>query len=252
MNTKTKTAESVVIHKSMAHIVSKAAKDGGYEFVLSDATVDRYGDIIDTEGWELDNFKNNPVALFNHNPNFPIGSWSNIGVKNKALRGTLNLAPEGTSERIDEIRRLIDANILRAVSVGFTPIDYTEYKDGSNYGYKYTKCELVETSLVSIPANPNALQVAKTLNISTATRELVFGEHAEKRTVASVKTPAVIVAKPVVRSLRAKSLDTRLLRMKSSLEGLGHNDSPLALGDDEELLTKLENLFASERQQQGR
>jgi hypothetical protein len=38
----------------------------------------------------------------------------------------------------------------------------------------YTKQELVECSLVAVPANPNALMVAKQLSISFATRSLVF------------------------------------------------------------------------------
>ena len=98
----------------------------GMEFVLSDETPDRLDDVIMSDGWELKHFKNNPIALFNHNSNFPIGKWSNLRVESKQLRGSLEIAPEGTSERIDEIRRLIEAGILRAVSVGFRPIEHKE------------------------------------------------------------------------------------------------------------------------------
>src|SRR5580765_8146113 len=42
------------------------------EYILSDATVDRYGDVVDSNGWLLDNFNKNPIALFNHNSDFPI------------------------------------------------------------------------------------------------------------------------------------------------------------------------------------
>jgi HK97 family phage prohead protease len=140
---------------------------------LSDATPDRYDDIIMSEGWELDNFKKNPIALFGHSGSFPIGKWKNIKIKDGALHGTLELAPVGTSDRIDEIHKLVDADILRAVSVGFTPLEYKERK-GDTYGMVYTKQELVECSLVAVPANPNALMVAKQLSISFATRSLVF------------------------------------------------------------------------------
>src|SRR5262249_40017878 len=131
-------------------------------------------------GWELANFKKNPIALFAHMGSFPIGKWSNVRVEDNALQGTLTLAEEGVSDRIDEIIRLVDAGILKAVSVGFTPIEFEERK-GDTYGLVYTKQELVECSIVSVPANPNALQVAKALKISDATRKMVFGEHAEKR-----------------------------------------------------------------------
>jgi HK97 family phage prohead protease len=173
---KIKRVPEKVVHKT---VVSEETK--GLEFILSDATPDRYDDIIMTAGWELANFKKNPIALFAHSGSFPIGKWKSVRIEDNALRGTLDLAPEGTSDRIDEIRRLVDAGILKAVSVGFTPIAYEERK-GDTYGLVYTEQELVECSLVSVPANPNALQVAKELKISAGTQELVFGEHANKKT----------------------------------------------------------------------
>ena len=150
-----------------------ASKVAGLEFVLSDETPDRMGDVIMADGWELTNFQKNPIALFGHNSSFPIGKWKNLRVVDKQLRGFLEMAPAGTSERVDEIRKLIDADILRAVSVGFRP-KASRPRPESDYGVFFTKAELLETSLVSVPANPNALAVAKSLNISPATIDLVF------------------------------------------------------------------------------
>jgi HK97 family phage major capsid protein/HK97 family phage prohead protease len=150
----------------------------GMEFVLSDATADRYGDIIEASGWDLKNFKNNPVALFNHDANFPIGRWENLRVVKGQLRGHLQMAPRGTSSRIDELLNLIDAGILRAVSVGFLPKEHEPI--GKGHGSRYLKSELVETSLVSIPANPNALAVAKAFNTSRETLDVVFGKNASE------------------------------------------------------------------------
>src|SRR6516165_11962692 len=50
----------------------------------------------------------------------------------------------------------------------------------STFGSFFTKSELVETSLVSVPANPNALAIAKSLKISPATIDLVFAEQGNK------------------------------------------------------------------------
>jgi hypothetical protein len=36
------------------------------EFVLSDATVDRYGDVVEPSGWEPASLKGHVSALFNH------------------------------------------------------------------------------------------------------------------------------------------------------------------------------------------
>jgi HK97 family phage prohead protease/HK97 family phage major capsid protein len=164
--------------KAVAGVTNFKIKTGevlGEEFCLSDESVDRMGDVIEQSGWQLDNFNKNPVALFNHNANFPIGKWHNLHVKGKQLKGHLELAPEGTSERIDEIRRLVKAGILKAVSVGFKPLQYEAIdKDDPWGGQKFISQELVETSLVSVPANPNALAVARSLNVSRATLDLVF------------------------------------------------------------------------------
>ena len=157
-------------HKTHAGLVN------GMEFCLSDETPDRMGDVIMSSGWHIDSFRNNPIALWNHSSNFPIGTWENLRVDKvtRSLRGHLRLAPEGTSERIDEIRKLIDAGILRAVSVGFRSIASEPRRiDGKYLGEVYTKQELVETSLVSVPANPNALAIAKSL-VSADTFKLVF------------------------------------------------------------------------------
>src|SRR6266436_4639676 len=126
----------------------------GMEFILSDATPDRYDDVIEPDGWDLKNFNKNPIALFNHNSDFPIGRWESLRVKDGGLRGHLRMAPEGTSDRHDEIRRLIDAGILKAVSVGFRPIESASREDSKYGGMRYIRSELVETSLVSVPANP--------------------------------------------------------------------------------------------------
>jgi len=161
-------------------VIRKTHSDAGQqgmEFILSDATADRYDDSIVAEGWDLKNFVRNPIALFNHNSDFPIGRWEKLLVKDGALRGHLQVAPKGTSARIDEIRALIDAGILRAVSVGFRPIESEPIAESKYGGMRYLKSELVETSLVSVPANPNALAVAKSLKISDSTLGMVFAEH---------------------------------------------------------------------------
>jgi HK97 family phage prohead protease/HK97 family phage major capsid protein len=157
-------------------------RSGSLTYILSDATVDRYGDIIEPAGWQLDWFRKNPIALFNHNANAPIGTWRDIRVANDQLVAELEPAERGTSQRVDEILSLIEQDILRATSVGFRSIQSEPInpKDPFN-GTRYTEQELLETSVVSVPANPAALQVAKSLNISRETMTLVFGGQAVKR-----------------------------------------------------------------------
>jgi HK97 family phage prohead protease/HK97 family phage major capsid protein len=204
--------DGAVIHKT-----SHATKADGLDFVLSDETPDRYGDVISADGWTLDNFKKNPIALFGHNSSFPIGNWQGLHVKDGALRGHLQLAPAGTSERIDEIRKLVEAGILRAVSVGFVPIEKKtmDSKADDFFGpFKYLKQELVETSLVSIPANPNALAIAKSLKVSDDTIRMVFAKHGDKDTARQRQ------ARLTSRTSQGKPMSTLAQRIKDSEQRL--------------------------------
>jgi len=162
--------------------IRKAVANGGDgpEFVLSDATVDRYGDIVEPEGWDLSWFKSNPIALFGHDSKFPIGNWENVRVEGQKLLGRLKLAARGTSARIDELISLVEQGVLRAVSVGFIPRKSEPIDADKPYnGTRFLEQELIETSLVPVPANPAAIQVAKSLNVSPEIMTLAFGEQAE-------------------------------------------------------------------------
>jgi HK97 family phage prohead protease/HK97 family phage major capsid protein len=173
--------------------------DGALSYVLSDATVDRYGDIIEPDGWELTWFKQNPIALFNHNANAPIGTWRNIRVDAGKLMAELEPVAPGTTQLADDVRRLIEANVLRATSVGFQSIENVPIDPKNPWnGTRYLKQELLETSIVSVPANPAALQLARSLGISDDTITLAFGEHAVTRRDV-VKTGGQAVMKPLSR-----------------------------------------------------
>lgn len=165
-------------------VVRKAvARAGdGMNFVLSDATVDSYGDIVEPSGWDLERFKSNPIALFAHDHRFPIGVWENVRVEAGKLVATLKLAAKGTSQRIDELISLCEQGILRATSVGFLPRKYEPVDPKHPYdGTRFTEHELLETSIVAVPANPSALAKAKSMQISQETLSLAFGEQAELR-----------------------------------------------------------------------
>lgn len=202
-----------IIHKTVA------ARDG-LDFVLSDETVDRYGDIIEAAGWDLRNFKKNPIALFGHSSGFPIGTWSNVRVEGKRLVATLQLAAKGTSARIDELIALVEQGILRAVSVGFRPLE-SEPIDAKDPwgGQRYTKSELLETSLVSVPANPSALALAKSLNISDETLVLAFGEQADvkRRDLSATGKQAASNASDPARSREDRSSTSKDSKMPKTL-----------------------------------
>jgi HK97 family phage prohead protease len=207
--------------KDLCHKTHTGKTSEGLEYVLSDETPDRLGDVIMADGWDLTNFQKNPIALFGHNFNFPIGKWKNLRVVDNQLRGHLELAAAGTSPRIDEIRALINADILRAVSVGFVPKE-SRPRPESDIGVFFTKSELMETSVVAVPANPNALAIAKSLNISPATIDAVFagkGNGNDNRRRRSTGGQANI--KPLVRKgTTMQSFAPKITASEQRLNGL--------------------------------
>jgi HK97 family phage prohead protease len=144
-----------------------------FEFVLSDETIDRAGDIVRAKGWHLEDFEKNPVALYGHDHKDVIGRWENVRVTGKQLIGNLVLA---ATERGNEIKALIEQGILKAVSVGFQVLEYEPInKDQPWKGLDIKKAALHEVSVVAVPANPNALMLAKAqLAPETSTFESLF------------------------------------------------------------------------------
>jgi phage head maturation protease len=96
--------------------------------------------------------------LAQHNPEQPIGVWPQIEVKNGRLEALGEFAPEGVSELADEYCALAKAGVINAVSVGFIPLAREPIREG---GWRFMQWELVELSLVSVPANPNALVIER-------------------------------------------------------------------------------------------
>lgn len=190
-----------------------AMRGDGLEFVMSDDTVDTYGDVIEPAGWDLRWFKKNPIALFSHDSRLPIGTWESVRVEGGKLVGKLKLAAKGTSARIDELISLVEQGILRAVSVGFMPIKSEPLDPERPYGpQKYLKQDLRECSLVAVPANPAALALAKSLNLSSETMSIAFGESAgiQRRDVATTTGGNASQPQPTKRTPAMKTLAQRI------------------------------------------
>lgn len=130
-------------------------------FVMTDESVDSYGDIVRAKGADLSRFASNPIALLNHQRDLILGTWDDVKRVSKRIEGTVTLADEGTAPHIDMTYNLMSQGILRAASIGFVPTEvemiYDEAGDGWANGFDFKKWELTECSVVSVPANPAAL-----------------------------------------------------------------------------------------------
>lgn len=133
-------------------IKSVAGEDGKkkIEVVASDETKDRHGEKIRVDGWDLKNFKKNPVMLTSHAwYDLPVGKWLNIRTEDGKLIAEAKFA--GTAKG-QEVQSLVEDGFLGAVSVGGI-VKARDEKDPSII----TEMELLEISWVSLPANPSAM-----------------------------------------------------------------------------------------------
>ena len=129
--------------------------DGGVHIcgMASTSDFDRAGDTIDAEAWTkggLNNFEKNPIILFNHDYNKPIGRATGL----KVTENGLELKAKISKSAPDHVAQLVKEGILGAFSVGFRvkDADYLTETDG----LKIKDAELFEVSVVSVPCNQAA------------------------------------------------------------------------------------------------
>jgi len=134
---------------------------------------DRNGFTTDMDGWDLTNFRANPVILFAHQDRqLPVGRAHTIGIVNDQMLGDVEFA---SHERARDIDRLVQDGFLIATSVGFLTLDFDFlFEEGHFFptGIHSRKQELVEVSIVPIPADPGALKPTSALPGYAMTQQL--------------------------------------------------------------------------------
>lgn len=123
--------------------------------VMSSPKVDRVGDSIVQTGWKLDSFLQNPVMLYQHRSDEPVGVWRDLRIEDGNLTGEMVFHPADINPFADKLRKLFEGGWLKAVSVGFRVLKYEPAPTGG--GWLIQEAELLECSAVTIPANTDAL-----------------------------------------------------------------------------------------------
>ena len=163
----------------------QTTQDKPIKFVASTANPDRYGDVVDQKGWDLRAYNRNPVVLFNHNPSqMPIG-------KGKAYVENDQLMLEVEFDQKDDMAKTIEQKVrdgyINAVSVGFQPsktvarsslpADHPYHGKSGSY---FQASELLEVSIVTIPANNEATlskQFSREIGLADVARSLIINKH---------------------------------------------------------------------------
>jgi len=146
------------------------------KFIASTPRRDRYGDVV-TADWQLGEYRKNPVVLWGHDADKVIGNASGVEVdKQGRLVASIKFVEAGLDPDIDLARALVQRGYVKAMSVGFLPHKVELIRDDEDTitGFRFSQNELVELSVVSVPANPDALAFAKSLNVPDESAARVF------------------------------------------------------------------------------
>ncbi|MBO7462500.1 MAG: HK97 family phage prohead protease [Bacteroidales bacterium] len=172
--------------------------------VLCDSgTVNSYGFRTALEGIDLSRFKKNPVMLYNHDPERVIGRWEDLDIEAGQLPASPVFALDDTFAA--EIARKAFAGFIKGCSMGIMIKAMATDENGVNVA---TKSVLLEASIVSIPADENALVVYEdedrkkqlsinefnTLYYKMETKEKTLAEDTERTESAEVVTLRAQVA----------------------------------------------------------
>ena len=142
------------------------------EGLASTPDIDRYRDIVEPTAFKsaLEMYMKNPTVLRSHDSDRPIGTVTSATVTSKGLKIKATINDEQTSAEIKDGR-------MRAMSIGYIPLFTTlQHENGDEFNAEtdspwdadmvrvIKELDLVEISVVSTPANGNALfTIAKSI-----------------------------------------------------------------------------------------
>ena len=156
-----------------------------FSAMITTDALDRDAEVVLPTGMDKRDFMNNPVLLWMHDAQQPIGRILALYRQDNgwAMDAQIAPRPQGFQGdwRPDAVWGLLQAGVLRGVSIGFLPTDSRppSKKDIETYGQSVrrviTRYRLCEVSLVSVPANQEALvlAVSKGLLSSPTARDLL-------------------------------------------------------------------------------
>ena len=186
--------------KTTQAIIEKS-NDDSIHFIMSATTVDRDGDSIDVKAYESATKINKLPALFNHDASKPFGYWENLRVVGDTLKGTLKTATTNLGKMI---KQLIDDGVPLSSSIGFRGKGSPNKKGGIHF----KELELLECSVVSIPAHPRAVQVAKSHDLA----EYVGNDQSS---IDNIESESAHLVETTLLNAKAQILRVNKLRKKS-------------------------------------
>lgn len=178
------TFDNIMLRKQYVPEVRQvgSAEERRLSFIVSTEAVDRDNDTISVKGWVLKNFRKNPVVLFGHG-GIPIAKSPKISKTEASLDADAEFLPPDMADHehvkfSDMVFQMLVKKFLRATSVGFRPLEFKEPDEDDErrsgggallspfrHGMDFLKQELLEFSIVPVPANPEAVIQARSAGI---------------------------------------------------------------------------------------
>lgn len=158
------------MNRAYSILTAKAVQDGDERVIRGIATTptpDRVGDVVEPLGVT---FTNPMPLLHQHDHERPVGTvtFDKPTAKGITFEARLPVLDEASplKERVDLAWAEVKAGLVRAVSIGFRALD-GGYEIMKNGGLRFTKTEVMELSLVTIPAQADAvIQTVKSIDRS--------------------------------------------------------------------------------------
>ena len=133
------------------------------EFVISSEAVDSYGTVFKMDGWDLNRYIKNPIVCYQHrsfsnDPDDIIG-LSEVFIEGDELIGRVNFEEEDINAKAEKIRKKVANGTLKMASVGarIKKATFGDEDKGEDPNVLYfRKAELIEWSIVTVGANPDA------------------------------------------------------------------------------------------------
>ena len=134
---------------------------GGYRVRLFSERPNRRGDIVVVAGMDTTQYERNPVVLLEHGFGYrlPIGRATNLTAGKTFMDAEFVFDPD--DEMAQAVERKFANGFMQSVSVGYN-IQEAELVDPDDDGWfaprRFTKTQLLEFSVVSVPADTTAMR----------------------------------------------------------------------------------------------
>lgn len=183
-----------MLSKSVKEIDTETWKWLEIEWYASTKDKDRYWDIVEPQAFEkaMQTYALNPILLLQHDADKPI--WK---VESFTIDWNWLYIKAIVTEDIDWVMNKLKNGILKWFSIWYRLLDYEmNYTEDDEWNITDSTCvikelELLEISLVSIPANPYALR--KSIGDCFSSKSIEMNEEEKKETPVEEKNEEQVV-----------------------------------------------------------